>query len=78
MIGQTISHFHILEKLCTVGVGVVHKVEDPKLKRTVALKFLPPELTPDAESKERFIREAHTASGLDHLGKRRSPTSSIH
>jgi serine/threonine-protein kinase len=66
MIGITVSHYTIVEKLGEGGMGVVYRARDTRLRRFVALKFLPPHIGPEDQESLRFLQEAEAASGLDH------------
>jgi serine/threonine protein kinase len=66
MIGKTVSHYKIIEKVGEGGMGAVYKAEDVKLKRTVALKFISPQAAVSSEQRTRFVREAQVVASLDH------------
>ncbi|MDO8550437.1 MAG: protein kinase, partial [Ignavibacteria bacterium] len=66
MIGTTISHYNIVEKIGEGGMGIVYKAEDTKLKRDVAIKFLPHQISSDEDERKRFKIEAQAAASLNH------------
>ena len=66
VIGQKVSHYRILDRIGSGGMGVVYRAEDLRLRRPVALKFLHPSASADATARERFLREAHCVARLDH------------
>ena len=66
MLGKTISHYQIIEKLGEGGMGMVYRARDTRLDREVAIKFLPPHLSSDPEAVKRFVHEAKAASSLNH------------
>jgi serine/threonine protein kinase len=77
MIGKTLGHYQVAEKLGEGGMGVVYRARDERLKRDVAIKVLPPELMADPERKRRFVQEARSASALSHPNIVTIPSASL-